>query len=501
MNSKVDRDVSFRRVKGNFSHFSKVNHANFEDENLNVPYPIMTIHGNHDDPTGPQARSVCEKFATCGLLNYFGAIKGDCKQIHIEPIILQKDRIKIALYGLGFIPDFKLKLAFDKGEVTFEDPPADTFNVLAVHQNRWPIMKLKYIPDEIFPKFFHLIIRGHEHATMAPEPLLDSEVNGMVYQPGSTVATSICTKEAAPKKVGIVSVSRLGPKLDSGSQYNADYEMFDLKCARKMIFEDIPQKSIFKFIKKSSGSVQVTAADFKRLSSEFVEQKIRDLVSRYAQQQQQQQQPITQSGDEKSQAKINAHFRLPLLRVRLEYVSKSERFDELAVSSKFYPDQVANKDIILFKKQKIQKNDQGLSENITFAPQFDSQEDDEDDLFDHINLNEEKRDTIDSMIEGYFKSKPKAERLVALSLEEYTNAVRGSSEDGNVISKVLQRKKWDILNDFKKVVQDEKVANEKFNNEDQVRDWFCKAFEGSLPAEAMDEDKWDDDDDDVVMIE
>lgn len=39
----------FQSVADNSSTF---NHANYEDQDINVAIPVFSIHGNHDDPSG-----------------------------------------------------------------------------------------------------------------------------------------------------------------------------------------------------------------------------------------------------------------------------------------------------------------------------------------------------------------------------------------------------------------------------------------------------------------
>lgn len=464
--STTNRPTSFKRISGSFSHFHKLSHGNFEDPNFTIPHPIITIHGNHDDPTGPSAQSICEKLATCGLLNYFGAINPR-EEILVEPIVLEKGNVRIALYGMGFIPDWKLRLAFEKKEVTFAPPPDDSFNVLVVHQNRVPFLQNKVIPDEVFPTFFHLIIRGHEHNAMEPEPIPFSDVEGIVYQPGSTVATSISCMEAKPKRVAIFSVKRNHKFSDSNSQpYRVSHKLIKLECCRSMLIKDISQREVFKYIKTSMGTNRVSAVDFKKRSQEVVEKTIYDMLKEYRK----------QLADSKLSPEPG-HFDLPLMRIRLEYCSKNERFDEADVSLKLYPQQVVNKDVILFKKQKLRPKG-GVSanvvENITFTTEDD---DDEHEDFDYVNLNEAKRDTIDVMIENYFKKKQVGERLEALSLQDYTEAVTGSNEqEGNVISKVLNKRKTEILEIYKKMLTSEEVCESRFSDLSLVSDWFKTAF-------------------------
>lgn len=506
MNARANNGrTQFKRISGNFSHCNKVNHANFEDPNLTVPHPIFTIHGNHDDPTGPQSQSVCEKLATCGLLNYFGAVDFT-KSIHVEPIVFQKNKMKIALYGMGFIPDFKLKRAFDEGNVTFAKPPRDSYNILVVHQNRVPLNKAKYIPDDYYPKFFHLIVRGHEHMSEAPSKIPGSQVEGEVFQPGSTVATSISGMECGPKQVAIVTL-RLNPQNSSYSSqmYKAEWSLIKLVCCRPMIFKDIPQREMYKRIKEKHGESKITAAIFKRYSREFIESKIEEYLGSYKSSQSSSNGSNSSkqysSGSSKSSssaspcnsnsndryAKIAASY-LPILRVRLEYISKGEKFDPNDISDKLYPDRVANKDIILFKKQKLVKGNNGETENITFQT-----EDDEDELededFDYIDLGWEQKESIDLMIENYFKDKPEDERLKGLSLREYVSAVQRTGDDGNVISKVLNRKKYVVMQKYRNIICD-LTKVETFLDAANVQEWFVREFSTENANIAAGGDAW-----------
>lgn len=492
MTSKADRQTTFKRISGQLSHVERLNHANFEDPNLNVQFPIFTIHGNHDDPTGPNARSVCEKLATCGLINYFGLVKPmEDKSIMVEPIVIQKGEIKIALYGIGFIPDQKLRQAFENHKIHFTQPSGDTFNILIVHQNRIKFDKNKYIPDSLFPKFFHLIIRGHEHNTQMPERIPDSEVNGLVYQPGSTVATSISVMEAGSKRVSVMSVGIKNPRGNMAERFQLDYELVTLKCCRPMIFKDISQKEIFKYIKARDSRKKLTPVEYRCIFRDFVIEYVEKLVKEFkasdAGSAEEMAEP--QKSDPVSLYQKLHRFELPLMRVRLEYVNKAERFDESEVESVFYPNRVANRDIVLFKKQKLAKNDEGETENVTFANENLDEEDEVDDI-EVINLSDERRDTIDTMIEGYFVDKCASERLAALSLQEYTNAVRAANEDGNVISKVLSKKRTEVLKLFEKAVGDEECALANFHDEDKVRDWILAAFKNETNVKRVGGDQY-----------
>lgn len=48
--------------------------VNYEDPNYNVALPVLTIHGNHDDPAGAENLSAVDIMSTCRLVNYFGKV-------------------------------------------------------------------------------------------------------------------------------------------------------------------------------------------------------------------------------------------------------------------------------------------------------------------------------------------------------------------------------------------------------------------------------------------
>ena len=70
--------------------------VNTQDPNLNVGLPVFTIHGNHDDPAGPENLSAVDVLSTVHYVNYFGKHvfgreeDGDIGRIELSPILLQK---------------------------------------------------------------------------------------------------------------------------------------------------------------------------------------------------------------------------------------------------------------------------------------------------------------------------------------------------------------------------------------------------------------------------
>lgn len=69
---------------------------NYEDPNYNVALPVLTIHGNHDDPAGAENLSAVDILSTCRLVNYFGKVGAPCWRITLgEACVDDGQRVKL----------------------------------------------------------------------------------------------------------------------------------------------------------------------------------------------------------------------------------------------------------------------------------------------------------------------------------------------------------------------------------------------------------------------
>lgn len=57
----------------------------------------------------------------------------------------------------------------------------------------------------MIPSFIDLVIWGHEHESFT-EPVQNTEKGFFIYQPGSSVVTSLILAESKPKHIGILEV-------------------------------------------------------------------------------------------------------------------------------------------------------------------------------------------------------------------------------------------------------------------------------------------------------
>ena len=206
------------------------NNVNFEDPNINVAIPVFSIHGNHDEPTGHEFYAALDVLQQTGLINYFGRMnKND--QIDVKPLLFQKGRTKLSMFGLSNLRDERLFRQFRGGRVKFFRPGQqrdDWFNLMVVHQNHHSRTPTGYLPESFLPNFLDLVIWGHEHDCEI-EPRFVEEQGFHVIQPGSSVATQLTKGETIPKQVAILKVK--------GKTFQI--EPIRLKTVRPFVFKEI----------------------------------------------------------------------------------------------------------------------------------------------------------------------------------------------------------------------------------------------------------------------
>lgn len=189
--------------------------VNYMDSSYAISLPIFVIHGNHDDCTGAagsEALSALDILAQANLITYFGKAP-DSRKISVMPILLQKGRTKIALYGLGNIRDDVLyETWMNTKQVQWlcpkqdddEDEAVDWFSIFLIHQNRAQRGSTKAIADTSMPHWLDYVVWGHEHDS---HPAL-TKTAPPVVQPGSTVATSLAFGESLPKHVVMLEIRK-----------------------------------------------------------------------------------------------------------------------------------------------------------------------------------------------------------------------------------------------------------------------------------------------------
>ncbi|KAF7586676.1 meiotic recombination [Aspergillus hancockii] len=228
------------------------NHVNYEDLDINVAIPIFSIHGNHDDPSGEGHLAALDLLQVSGLLNYYGRTP-ESDNIQVKPVLLQKGRTKLALYGMSNVRDERLFRTFRDGKVKFYQPSIqkdDWFNLICVHQNHHAYTETGYLPENFLPEFLDLVIWGHEHECLI-NPKMNPETKFHVMQPGSSVATSLVPGEAVTKQVAVLSIT--------GREFKC--EPIPLKTVRPFAMREIvlsEEKGAQKLARKENNRTELT---------------------------------------------------------------------------------------------------------------------------------------------------------------------------------------------------------------------------------------------------
>jgi double-strand break repair protein MRE11 len=231
MNCLGDKPCELEMLSDASENFGGLfDHVNYEDPNINVAIPVFAIHGNHDDPSGEGSYSALDLLQVSGLVNYYGrAMESD--KVKVKPVLLQKGRTKLALYGLSNVRDERLFRTFRDGDAKFFQPGTqkdEWFNLMTVHQNHHAYTETGYLPENFLPEFIDLVVWGHEHECLI-DPRYNPEMGFHVMQPGSSIATSLMPGEAVPKHVAIVSVT--------GKEFTS--ESIRLKSVRPFVMKEI----------------------------------------------------------------------------------------------------------------------------------------------------------------------------------------------------------------------------------------------------------------------
>mmetsp|Transcript_3378 Transcript_3378/g.6944 ORF Transcript_3378/g.6944 Transcript_3378/m.6944 type:complete len:477 (+) Transcript_3378:1287-2717(+) len=176
--------------------------VNWDVPDVSIRLPVMSIHGNHDEPLIETGVSALHLLDSSKLLTYLRheSFEG---QLHVRPVVVRKPGgCTVAVYGMGFVKDQILHQMFKEQLVVFHKANADV-HILLLHQNRYKGQGQgtphEYcLPEHWIPDFIDIVIWGNEHESM-PDSQAFPIMKCRVIQPGSTVPTSLIAAEAKPK--------------------------------------------------------------------------------------------------------------------------------------------------------------------------------------------------------------------------------------------------------------------------------------------------------------
>ncbi|CAG9092137.1 unnamed protein product [Plutella xylostella] len=364
-----DRPVALELLSDDTEAFGRP--VNYRDPDLNVSLPLLTIHGNHDDPVGQQAVSSLDILSSMGLVNYFGRWS-DYTQVSVAPVLLRKGATSLALYGLSHLKDQRLSRLFKEGKVEMQRPPGeDWFNMLVLHQNRADRGPGNYIQEEALPGFLDLVVWGHEHDCRVVEE--QNITRGFfVTQPGSTVATSLAAGEALPKHCALLQVHR-----------------------KKFLLTPVPLRTvrpfIFKTIVLSEEELGDASVNENEKVQEFLKAKVYEAVAEAA---------ARRSGDPRQPQR-------PLVRLSVFFERDNQDFNRVRFGQNF-TDVVANPgDLLVMKREaRVREKRERAAHDEPPLPAAGAAPD------------------VEALLHDYFASLPPERQLGLLSARALTDAVR-----------------------------------------------------------------------------
>ena len=405
---------------------------NFESSTHAIDLPIFAIHGNHDDPTRDchdQNLAALDLFSISNFINYFGKCN-EVDNIEINPILLKKNDTYVALYGLGAIRDERLNRMWNQKKVKFIRPTEEQgkdnfFNIFILHQNRDYGRGMKNcIHESMIPEWMDVVIWGNEHEC---QPRLNESLVGTfrIYQPGSSIATSLVEGESVlmPKHMGLLEIR--------GKQFRLNATRFQ-------------QNRIFMYNEISLGKI-----DGLRVNDPKVEEKIHGVLTKKVEDMIREGQQMRQGLNSINQSFIYS-LRSPeqiLVRLKVDHAGfatiNQNRFGANFVGK------VANpSEILLFtkKKKEYARSVEGKLESEGFRAMVDDNDEEE--------INKIRID--DLVFDALRNSKKPLNILVEVGLTQALNDFI-LKKDSAAIPDFIE----DVLSDTRKVLYGESTADSK----------------------------------------
>lgn len=178
----------------------------------------------------------------------------------------------------------------------------DWFHLMVLHQNHADRGPKNYLPEGFLPKFMDFIIWGHEHDSYA-----EADYNALhdfyVYQPGSTVATSLSEGESLQKHAAVLQIYQNKFKL----------KPIPLQTIRPFVFKSINIPDVWDELNLDDGDVSNKVRT-------MAEEKIEEMITM-------------------AKKKITGHPmqpKLPLIRLRLVYSDEEQMFNAIRLGQKFH---------------------------------------------------------------------------------------------------------------------------------------------------------------------
>jgi DNA repair exonuclease SbcCD nuclease subunit len=228
--------------------------------------PVIAIHGNHERRGRGELNTV-QAMENAGLLIY----------LHAQYIVFEKDGKKVAIHGMGSVPERFAKDALNEWN---PQPIVGCYNILVLHQNIDPYVYSPLEPPSLnlsnLPKGFDLILDGHVHGR--------NEQNvgeSRLITVGSTIVTQFEKKEAENDK-GFYLIDTNENKIN----------FFALQNNRKFFYKEIDLKEnylkneiefvIDEILAENPGKKPIIKIKIRANDSDFISSDLRNIEAKYS---------------------------------------------------------------------------------------------------------------------------------------------------------------------------------------------------------------------------
>lgn len=257
----------------------------------------------------------------------------------------------------------RLHYLLENNKVKFvqpEEKPESYFHILVLHQNRFKGMKnwsyKSSIHPKMFPPFFNLIIWAHEHESL-PDIEQSGEIPAYIYQPGSSIGTSMIEAECKPKHAGLFTFRK-----------NEFYfePLYLTRAQRTLIYKQIELSSFLK--KKKDLMIEEANEEVEK----YLEGQIDGFLNEYEKGLESQSQSQT----------LDKKGKLPLLRLKIEYsgfdiirIQRLEAKFRGRVANEgylfnFFFFKLGFREILKFWKKKQEFNEEAIEKNVNLTTRF-----------------------------------------------------------------------------------------------------------------------------------
>lgn len=407
------------------------------DPNINVGMPFYAISGNHDDATGDAMLSPLDLLGVSGLINHFGKALNN-ESIKIYPLLFNKGRTNLALYGLPSIREERLMKTMANGDLEFMEP-ADSdesfewFNLMCIHQNHVRRPGVKVIEETSLPSFLDFVLWGHEH-DCDPSANENHTTGTHILQAGSSIATSLSVGETGPKNVFVLSVK--------GKDFSL--KPIQLKTVRPFVMKEISLKDS-RISASSSNKEEVL--NFLMLQVNLMIENANDAWK-------------TSNKGLLDEGLLNeSDIPLPLIRLKVDYSGGYEVENPRFFSNRFVG-KVANvNDVVIYHKRDRR------AELLKIRTEGNVKTDDDDQL--HIESMEDevknKSNTIIEIVKGELHD----EDLIMLDRNKFAETLNSylTSESKEVMPLFLKGEESEYVDLMSQMTIGKQAENEEFNDE------------------------------------